>query len=217
MNSADWTWTNRSAPANGPIQRQYPSMAFDSMRGKLMVFGGRSSVDTAIRTTSGSGPATDATLTNRTTGGTKPDARHQAGVVYDSKRDRLLMFSVTGTSDLRRPLGLGAHHPRVVADQPYRRAPDGALRPLDVLRPGRDKVFVFRANQGGYQNWEYDPALNTWKDRTVTSPPAGVSRSYFDVALDTTRGKIVMWAATTPASTTRTSGSGTRPRARGRS
>ena len=55
----------------------------------------------------------------------------------------------------------------------------------------RDKVYVFGQNSG-YENWEYDPALNTWKDRTVTSPPAGSSRSYFDVAFDSTRGKIVM-------------------------
>ena len=45
LNTADYTWVNRSAPANGPIQRQYPSLAFDSRRGKLMVFGGRSSID----------------------------------------------------------------------------------------------------------------------------------------------------------------------------
>ena len=56
----------------------------------------------------------------------------------------------------------------------------------------RDKVYVFGNGSGGFQNWEYDPQLNTWKDRTVTSPPTGVSRSYFDVTFDSNRGKIVM-------------------------
>ena len=57
--------------------------------------------------------------------------------------------------------------------------------------PVRDKVYVFGQNQSNYQIWEYDPALNKWLDRTVTSPPPGVSRSYHDVAFDSKRGKIM--------------------------
>ena len=192
LNAADWSWTNRSAPANGPIQRQYPSMAFDSMRGKLMVFGGRSSVDNLYKQDIWEWSGTDATLTNRTTGGIKPDARYQAGLVYDSMRDRLLLFGGTGTQTYD---DLWSWSP---STREWTQISLSGARPSAryghwmFYDPVRDKVYVFGQNQAGYQNWEYDPALNTWKDRTVTSPPAGVSRSYFDVAFDTTRGKIVM-------------------------
>jgi MYXO-CTERM domain-containing protein len=167
-------------------------MAFDGMRGKLMVFGGRSSVDSLYKQDIWEWSGTDATLTNRTTGGVKPDARYQAGLIYDSTRDRLLLFGGYGTQAYD---DLWAWTP---STREWSQISLTGARP--TARYGhwmfydraRDKVYVFGQNQGGYQNWEYDPALNTWKDRTVTSPPAGVSRSYADVALDTTRGKIVM-------------------------
>jgi hypothetical protein len=192
LNTADWSWTNRSAPANGPIQRQYPSMAFDSMRGKLMVFGGRSSADNLYKQDIWEWSGTDATLTNRTTGGVKPEARYQAGLCYDSKRDRLLLFGGTGTQTYD---DLWAWSP---ATREWTQISLSGARPTAryghwmFYDPVRDKVYVFGQNQGGYVNWQYDPALNTWMDRTVQPPPAGVSRSYADVTLDTTRGKIVM-------------------------
>jgi len=198
LNGNGWTWTNRSAPANGPIQRQYPSMAFDSMRGKLMVFGGRSSVDSLFKQDIWEWSGTDATLTNRTTGGTKPDARYQAGMCYDSKRDRLWLFGGTGT----------ATYDDLWYWTPSTR--EWTLVTVSGMRPtarygtwmfynaALDKMYLFGQNGGGYQNWEYDPALNTWKDRTVTSPPTGVSRSYYEVTFDSDRGKIVMLGGSGP-------------------
>src|SRR6185369_4637074 len=43
--SADGIWTDRSTATNGPIQRTGPALAYDTKRGKLMLFGGHSSVD----------------------------------------------------------------------------------------------------------------------------------------------------------------------------
>jgi hypothetical protein len=191
INTTDWTWTNRSAPANGPIQRQYPSIAFDSMRGKLMVFGGRSSVDSGYKNDIYEWSGVDATLTNRTTGGTKPDVRYQAAMVYDSKRDRLLMFGGYGTM-VYDDLWAWAPTTREWTQISFTGTrPTARYGHWMFYDPVRDKVYVYGLNQGNYQIWEYDPALNKWLDRTVTSPPAGVSRSYFDVAFDSTRGKIM--------------------------
>jgi len=192
LNGADYMWTNRSAAANGPIQRQYPGMAFDGMSGKLFVFGGRNASDGTYKQDIWEWSGTDATLMTRTTGGTKPDGRYQMGFTYDSLRDRIWLFGGTGTT--------------TYDDLWYWTPSTKEWTPLTVsgTRPtarygtwmfydaARDKIYLFGQNQGGYQNWEYDPQLNTWKDRTVTSPPSGVSRSYFDVAFDSNRGKIVM-------------------------
>ncbi len=193
LTTTDFNWTNRSAPANGPIQRQYPSMAVNGKTGKLIVFGGHSSVDNAYKNDIWEWSGTDDKLTNQTTGGTKPDPRNQAGLVYDSTRDRFLLFGGYGTGayDDLWAWAPGTREWTQISLTGSR--PSARYGHWMFYDPGRDKVYVFGQNQGSYVNWEYDPALNTWKDRTVTSPPAGVSRSYFDVAFDSNRGKIILF------------------------
>ena len=179
-----------------------------------MVFGGHSSVDSLYKQDIWEWSGTDATLTNRTTGGTKPRRRAtRPAWSTTASATACCCSAATAPRRLRRSLGLGSPTTqRLDADHPYRRAADGALRHLDVLRRrSATRCTCYGQNWGGYAIWEYDPALNTWKDRTVTSPPAGVSRSYFDVAFDSTAARSSCSAATTTASTTRTSGSGTRP------
>src|SRR4029078_5604173 len=69
-----------------------------------------------------------------------------------------------------------------------RSAPSGTWMFYDATG---DKLYVYGYSWSNYQIWEFDPKLTKWTDRTVTSPPAGVSRSYFDVTFDTHRQKIV--------------------------
>jgi hypothetical protein len=192
LNSMDFTWLNRSAPANGPIQRQYPSLAFDSKAGKLMVFGGRSSVDNLYKQDIWEWAGTDQVLNPRTTGGLKPDARYQSAMVYDSKRDRLLLFGGYGTTSYDDLWSWSSETSEWTLISVPGARPSARYGHWMFYDAVRDKVYVFGQNGSGYQNWEFDPALNAWRDRTVTSPPAGVSRSYFDVTFDSNRGKIVM-------------------------
>ena len=52
-------FTNRSTPVNGPVQREYPQVAYDSMRGKLILFGGYkagSTASTSRTSSAGRGP-----------------------------------------------------------------------------------------------------------------------------------------------------------------
>src|SRR5262249_53119834 len=65
------TWANRSDPVNGPIQRQYPSVAYDSKRGKVMLFGGYSSVDGLLKQDIWEWSGTDAQWLPRTNLNTK--------------------------------------------------------------------------------------------------------------------------------------------------
>ena len=85
-------------------------------------------------------------------------------MVYDSKRDRLLLFGGYGTDVLRRSLVLVADDARVDADQPSPGArPTARYGHWMFYDAVRDKVYVFGQNGSGYQNWEFDPALNTWQ------------------------------------------------------
>ncbi|HVZ74593.1 MAG TPA: kelch repeat-containing protein [Polyangia bacterium] len=184
-------FTNRSVPFNGPLQRQNPALAFDTKRGKLMLFGGRSSADNLYKQDTWEWSGTDATWLQRTTVDTKPDARYLSAMVYDSKRDRLLLYGGTGA----------ATYDDLWQWDPTTRT----WSPITVsgMRPGqiyghsmfydaaRDKVILF--NPSGYTIWEYDPALNTWANRTQTPQPTILNyRSYYELAFDSDRGKLVM-------------------------
>ena len=193
LNTGDYSWANRSTPVNGPIQRTYPSIAFNSKTGTMLVFGGYSSLDASYKQDIWEWSGSGSTLTNRTTGGTKPAPRNQAGLVYDSKRDRLLLFGGYSSS-------VGAYDDLWTWDNATSEwsqitftgtRPTGRYGVWMFYDAARDKVYVYGVYWAGYQIWEYDPALNKWLDRTVTSPPTGVSRNYFDVGFDSVRGKIV--------------------------
>jgi hypothetical protein len=189
---SDYTWINRSNPVSGPIQRQYPSIAFDSKSATTIVFGGYSSVDSAYKQDTYEWSGNGMALTNRTTGGMKPPPRSQAGMSYDSKRDRMLLFGGYGATGALDDLWAWDPTSGDWSQITYTGArPTARYGIWTFYDPGRDKVYVYGQNWGNYQIWEYDPALNKWLDRTVTSPPTGVSRSYFDVGFDSTRGKII--------------------------
>jgi hypothetical protein len=191
FDTTGYAFANRSVPANGPIQRQYPALAFDTKRGKLMLFGGRSSIDNLFKQDTWEWSGMDATFLQRTTVDTKPDGRYQSAMVYDSKRDRLLLYGGTGAATY---------------DDLWQWNPvDRTWSPITVsgTRPGqiyghwmfydaaRDKVLLYYAS--GYTVWEYDPALNTWKNRTQTPQPAFLNyRNNYEVTFDSDRGKIVM-------------------------
>ena len=128
-------WTNRSAPANGPIQRQYPSMAFDSKTGKLIVFGGHSTIDSLYKQDIWEWSGTDATLTNRTTGDTKPDGALPGG---DGLRQQARSHAAVRRLRRRRPTTTSG--PWAPATRDWTQItvtgarPAATLRPLDVLR-----------------------------------------------------------------------------------
>ena len=113
-------------------------------------------------------------------------------MTYDSTRDRICCSAATAPPATTTISGRGIR-PRSEWEQITVTGCASAARYgiwmfYDAVR---DKVYVFGSSWGGYENWEYDPELNKWTNRTVNSPPAGVSRSYFDVTFDSTRGKIV--------------------------
>src|SRR5262249_29568119 len=95
-NGADLSWTNRSVPVSGPLQRQNPAIAYDTMRGKLMLFGGRTSSANIYRQDIWEWSHADANFINRTTAATKPPGRYQTAMAYDSKGDRLLLYGGYG-------------------------------------------------------------------------------------------------------------------------
>jgi len=96
------TWT-RVAGGSSPDPRVGQALAYDSNRKLVMVFGGAAALSgdtpTARQDVWEWNPATGA-WRDRSPTGVMPDARSEAAVVYDSVRDKLILFG-------GRALGIG--------------------------------------------------------------------------------------------------------------
>ena len=191
LNTTDYTMVNRSVPASGPLQRQYPAVAFDSTNGKLIVFGGRSATDSLYKQDIWEWSGTDGTLMQRTTIDEKPEGRYQSAMVYDSKRKRMLLYGGTGNATFD---DLWQWDP---ATRVWSKITVSGTRPAATYGhwmfydAARDKVMLIYSS--GFTIWELDPNLNTWKNRTVTPTPTILnSRGYYELTFDSGRGKVVV-------------------------
>ncbi len=194
INTADWSVTNRSVPTtNGPFQRQYPSIAFDTKRGKLMVFGGYGS-DGLYKQDIWEWSGVDGQLFNRTTVDTKPVGRYQAGMVYDSKRDQLLLWGGAGTGVTNdvwswAPMTRTWTMLSVTGAQPN--VQNGQNMFYDATR---DRVVLWL---NYYTIWEFNPGTNAWLQRlnTPTGIPTGYTqRGNYEITYDTDRSKMLFIA-----------------------
>jgi hypothetical protein len=136
-------------------------MAFDSMRGKLMVFGGAARSTASYKQDIWEWSGTDATLTNRTTGGTK-HRRALPGSGNVLRQQAAIAFGCSAAPASRRiddPSGTGRHRRRNGRWSPSAAAPvRQRLRHLDVLQSRARQMLPVRAERRAvYQNWEYDP------------------------------------------------------------
>ena len=183
---------SRPAPAH-----EYPPVAFDSKTREDVLFGGHSNIDNLYKQDTWSWSGTDGfrslPLTNADA---KPAGRQWAAMVYDSKRER--------HDPVRRLPAAATYDDLWTWDATTRvwtqitvTGHAGARCTAHWLfyDAARDKLLLF--NNSGYAIWEYDPALNNWKNRTQSPQPTVVnSRSYVEVAFDSARASCVMSAAT---------------------
>ena len=114
-------------------------------------------------------------------------------MVYDSTRDRLMLFGGYGT-DLYDDLWSWSPSTREWTQISVSGTrPSGALRRLDVLRRRRaTRCSCSGTAPAATRTGSTTRSSTPGRTGRSTSPPAGVSRSYFDVAFDSDRGKIVM-------------------------
>lgn len=170
----------------GPLARSYGAMTYDSQRRKVVLFGGGSS----------SGPLNDlweytsdggwSQVTTATTGA-PPLGRLKAGITYDSKRGRILLFSGRGFGQLS---DMWQYTP----DQGWAQLPTGgaAAREGCVMfyDPKRDRVMLFGGMDAEYHGdtWEWLEGAG-WRTLPVLGPP---TRSDLAGAYDTARGKFMI-------------------------
>ncbi|MDB4980834.1 MAG: uncharacterized protein JWM82_1586 [Myxococcales bacterium] len=188
---ADKVFNNRSTPINGPIQRQDPCIAFDSKAGKLMLFGGYSNVDGLYKQDTWQWSGTDQNWTNKTNANAKPPARRGGMMVYDSKRDQLILFGGYGSTYFQDVWTWSSTTPNWTQQTISGTQPAATYNNQMFYDVARDKVILF---ENYYTIWELDPATFKWTQRLNTTtgiPTSFTQRGYYEVTFDTDRSKLL--------------------------
>jgi hypothetical protein len=174
-------WLDRSAGA-GPSARSSHAMAYDSARGRAVLFGGTDAINFLDDTWEYDG---NSWIKVPTSG---PSARQDHAMAYDSARGRVVQFGGTYNSvPLRDTWEFdGRSWIQVATDGPSAR--NAHAMAYDV---GRGRVVLF----GGYDGagrlgdtWEWDGSA--WTQVAKTGPSA---RMYPAMAYDGARGRVVLF------------------------
>ncbi|MBV8842534.1 MAG: hypothetical protein JO307_06965 [Bryobacterales bacterium] len=186
------SWTQVSSGGIAPAARADAAMAYDNGTGAMLLFGGDASSaivqDTA--TWEWNGSAWTALTTQ-----TSPSARFTA-MAYDNMHNAIVLFGGSTAN--------GAANDTYVGGPPFNwtglspaMAPSPRAGHRMVYDSARSKVILFggQDTQGNYLNdiWEWDTAAQTWTNVTPTTGPLPSPRSYFGMAYDPVRAKVVIY------------------------
>ena len=203
-------WTNRTVAGAGPDARSGAAMVFDSVRGKFVLFGGRSGSGLNFEDTWEWDPTTGA-WTDVSAAGDHPTARSQHGMVYEKSTGKILLFgggrSTSASYDATgMSISLGdtwEYDPttyvwtaRKVTSTPTVRHDFGMVwdstRSKAVLFAGMQTDLASSAGVPKQDTWEWDPTAGTWTERTIVgSKPT--QRFGHAMAFDATRVKVVVF------------------------
>jgi MYXO-CTERM domain-containing protein len=202
-------WSNRTG-ASAPPPRSGAAMVFDSVRGKMVMFGGRAGSGVDFEDTWEWDPTTGTWL-DASAAGAHPSARSQHGMVYEKSTGKILLFG-GGRSDPGSWTGNGmtislgdtweydpatyAWAQRAVTVAPSVRHDLGL-----VWDGARGKAVLFGGMQVDIANatgvpkqdtWEWDPTAATWTERTAAGTKPS-QRYGHAMAYDGSRKQVVLF------------------------
>jgi hypothetical protein len=203
-------WTNRTSAGTTPDARSGAAIAFDSARGKFVMFGGRAGSGFNFEDTWEWDPATG-TWTEGGSAGGHPSARSQHSMVFDTSTGKVILFGggrsdaqSTDASGISVSLGDTWEYDPVKHTWKTLTASGGPSARHDfgmVWDSARKKVVLFAgisidipgvAGVPKQDTWEWDSATGAWAERTVLgSKPA--QRYAHAMAYDSTRKKVVVF------------------------
>ena len=200
---AEQRWLQRNAAGSAPLRRYKHTMAYDSDRGKMLVFGGYATDTGRDQSDLWEWDGTTGVWTDRTPPGLSPGPTQAAVLAYDERRARAVMF--VGEDDSTGGTGTWEWDP-ATSYWLDRSPPGGSPSPpgrdffMMAYDAGRARVVLFGGTAttspyGGLNDtWEWDGATGAWTQRLpngdLGSPPARYDAA---MAYDSTRGKVVLW------------------------
>ncbi|HEY3446793.1 MAG TPA: kelch repeat-containing protein [Myxococcales bacterium] len=188
-------WRPRSHPGEGPVARAGASAAFDTWRGRLVVFGGSAADGRRFQDTWEYVPDSAAWI-DRTPAGTRPPARRGHATVFDGRRGKVIVFGGTGGSvdpasadvavwEWDGATGLWTQRPASKVVNPGVR-----LGHAMAYDPVSGKVLLFGghlysigADEDRNDLWSWDPRTNLWSpvpdvDGVRPTPRQGHAMAY---------------------------------------
>jgi hypothetical protein len=189
IRAAEASWNELPFNLTRPSARDGHAMAYDSGRGKVVLFGG--SDDGVYDDETWEWDGTMGIWTQRTPV-VKPSARYGHAMGYDSGRGKVVLFGGSdGALDGETwewDGAAGTWTQRTPAVKPSVRV-DHAM----AYDSGRGKVVLFGGDDGAYddETWEWDGAAGTWTQRTSAVKPS--ARRWHAMAYDSGQGKVVLF------------------------
>ena len=207
-------WTNRrpTPPGDKPYRRAGAGMVFDSIRNKLVIFGGRTTAISNYADIFDWDPTTGL-FTDRTnlTGG--PQARSQHGMVFEKSTGKVLLFgggvasgdSLDSADQTLVSVALGDTWEWDPATGKWTQlqppsAPSARYDSALVWDSKRNRAVLFggmEKPQAGFNGvpkqdtWEWDPATQAWTNRTTTGQKPSPRYGHC-MAFDPGRGVTVL-------------------------
>lgn len=181
-----WAWDGRSwerIQTDTPPARAEAAMVYDSIRRRLVLFGGHRVVDgERIRlgdTWEWNGHRWEQVSSDG------PSARNGAAMAYDARRERAILFGGSGASDETWEWDGSAWKRISSAD------PEGRFNPAMAYDAGRQEIIRFGGWTGQERargTWRYDGSQWTLAGREGPS-----SRNHTAMTYDSRRGRIVLF------------------------
>lgn len=177
-----------SAPA--PSERTGAALAYDSARGRVVLFGGSGETGALQDTWEWDGTRWEAIAVN---GG--PSARHGGAMVFDSARSRVLLFG--GTDGVQYFADTWEWDGRAWRQQkPPGASPSGRVSHAMAYDSTRAKVVLFGGRDGATElqdTWEWDGAAWTLLGGSTGAPPG---RSGHALGFELMSGRTVLFGGT---------------------
>jgi hypothetical protein len=188
---AEHAWRARATSAAAPSLRSGHRMAYDSARGRVVMFGGSNTSNVYLQDTwewDGS------VWLNKTPAGAKPPGRSTFGMAYDSGRGRTVVHGGTG------PFAMTYQDTWEWDGTTWAPAPPGT-QPSSMFwvamayDASRARVVMTGTPSMTFETWEWDGT--SWLKRT----PAGAMpprRTHHAMAYDAARRRVVMFGGIGP-------------------
>ena len=196
-NGQSAVWVDRTSTEYSPSARANHSMVYTTIEGRVMLFGG---YDDTVRQDTWLWDGTAGTWTEVTPTGYRPGVRDNHAMVYDSSKNKVLLFGGKDSSNACRGGAIGICNDIWEWDGAYKvwkeLVPIGGkpeVRSSHTMSydAAREKL-VLSAGRGfdsGYQDtWEWDRSDNAWTEVT----PPGDKPKHGETVYDFARGRIVL-------------------------
>jgi len=195
VRSGSGSWDQRKDSSEEPTGREGHAMAYDNLRGKMLLFGGFNGLATTNETWEW-----DGMIWTRLNPTTKPSARGGHGMVYDSARGKVFLFggSLESSNDETWEWDGANWTRKTPVNKPSARS--GHAMAYDSVR---GKVVLFGGGGNSVLNdetWEWD-GTNWMLMSPVTKPAARLGHA---MVYDSARKRVVMFGGDTGTSNNET-------------